>query len=141
MNSGAQTHYYCAALLEVTPALWGRIDRANELIAGNGIDLRSVDLRVSLRVLAGFDYHKDLNANGDQVDDARQRLDGVGDEPSWITPADFEMLCALEAQDSDDEVLRIHVGRGQGPTIHLYEHDAYEYFESLEIPQLDLGVV
>lgn len=133
MNSGAQTKYYAAAVIEVMPSLWEHIEKAEAIVQGADFRIRSVDLRLSLHLLAGWDYTKDLDASEEEVDEAREMLEDL-EEARWLTADELETLLVLEAQDGDGEVLRVY--GDQAPTLHLYEHDGYEYFESMEIPQL-----
>lgn len=133
MNSGATTRYYAAVVIEVMPSLWEEIEKAELIVQSSDVRIRSVDLRLNITALAGWDYTKDLDATEDQVDAARELLEGLK-EARWVTPAELAILQVLEAQDSDGEVLRVY--GGDAPILHLYEHDGYEYFESLDIPQL-----
>lgn len=133
MNSGAQTRYYAAAVIEVMPSLWEDIEKAELIVQSADFRIRSVDLRLNIQVLAGWDYTKDLDADEDQIDAARELLEGLA-EARWLSNQELETLLVLEAQDSDGEVLRIY--GDEAPILHLYEHDGYEYFESLDIPQL-----
>lgn len=133
MNSASHTRYYAAAVIEVMPSLWAEIEKAELIVHSSDVRIRSVDLRLNITALAGWDYTKDLDATEDQVDAARELLEGL-EVARWLTPDELAILQVLEAQDSDGEVLRVY--GSDAPILHLYEHDGYEYFESVDVPQL-----
>lgn len=67
MNSGAQTRHYAAAVIEVMPSL-REIEKAELIVQSSDVRIRSVDLRLNLTVLAGWDYTKNLDATTEGPD-------------------------------------------------------------------------
>lgn len=118
MNSRDQTRYYSAAVIEVMPALWEEIEKAELMVQSSDVRIRSVDLRLNLTVLAGWDYTKDLDGTEEQLDKAREKLEDVK-QPSWLNADELATLLVLEAQDGDGEVLRVY--GSEPPILHLYE--------------------